>query len=276
MTYAPEIKLATHVAESGHWYARDGTQVLEVEKADGKGMTRCTLRHARKLDLARGVTSYLKLVDKPGLTLWRCRQAIASALTLPKRKDESEGEWLARVETDMEETGKKAAEKGTSIHAAIQQHMGGQPFDEALKPTVGAVLHNLESLGERWHSEVGVAHPLGYGTKIDLVNDEYLIDFKTKDGDQAALDALELYDEHEMQLVAGHQAVLDGFPPTVGELSPAPRELGIMFISRTHPGACSLLWMDHERREDRAWRMFQALLAYGQAKDDHRPFQEKA
>ncbi len=273
MTF-PEIKTATHVSEaSGHWYARDGTQVLQVAKADGKGMTACTLRHARKLDLARGVTSYLKLVDKPGLTLWRCRQAIASALTLPKRSEESEGEWLARVETDMEETGKKAAEKGTSIHAAIQQHLGGEPCHPSLWPTVDAVMQRLEGLGGGWRSEVGVAHPLGYGTKLDLVSDTHLLDLKSKDGDQKALDALELYEEHEMQLVAGMMAVRAGFTPAAEDIVRDERTLGIVFVSRTHPGACALRWLTDPVRIDRAWRMFQALLAYGQAKDDHRPFQ---
>jgi hypothetical protein len=269
-----DVRLATHPSEAGsHWYRRDGSQVLEVPKADGSGMTPCTLRHARKLDLARGVTSYLKLVDKPGLTLWRCRQAILSALTLPRGIGEDEEKWMARVERDMEETGKQAAQKGTSIHAAIQGHIGGQPVDARMRSTVDAAMEKLAGLGDGWRSEVGVAHPAGYGTKLDLVNDQALIDFKSKDGDQRTLDDLELYDEHEMQLVAGQTAASAGFDPEGGRLSHMPRALGILFISRTHPGACSLHWMLGTRCE-RAWGMFTALLAYCHAKDGHRPFQD--
>ncbi|MBM3493296.1 MAG: hypothetical protein FJX72_03080, partial [Armatimonadetes bacterium] len=79
-----KVRTATHVAEGGHWYTSDGQQVVTVPSADGKKEVKPDIRHARKLDLAPGVTSVIRCADRPELTLWKQRQAIASALTLPR------------------------------------------------------------------------------------------------------------------------------------------------------------------------------------------------
>ena len=268
-------KIAKHVAESGHWYAFDGTQVLEVPKKTGGGMKKVTLREARELDLCRGVTSYLKRLDKPPLTNWKIDQAILATLRLPPRRaDETEGDYIARVKIEAMAQVEAAAGKGTEIHAAVQAHIGGETVDPAMREHVDGILAKLPTQGGPWRAELGVAHPNGFGTKVDLLNDVYLLDFKSKDGDQASLDEEPLYAEHEMQLVAGMMAVIEGYPPRCGRLCAAHRKLGIVFVSRTHPGACSIRWMP-EGDIDRAWQRFCCLVTMVHLEDRHRPFLNK-
>ena len=50
----------------------------------------------------------------PQLERWKRNQVLLAALTLPRQPDEQETAWLARVESDWQEQGKKAAERGTA------------------------------------------------------------------------------------------------------------------------------------------------------------------
>ena len=143
----------TIVKESGHWYAKDGTQVLEVPKAKGDGWKKTTLREARTMNLAPGVTTIIKCAHAPQLDRWKQRQAIMSALTLPRTPDESEDDWLRRIEVDMGETARKAAEEGTKIHAALEAAIQGETYDSAYIPhVVGVQCHG---------SHCQVVHDLG-------------------------------------------------------------------------------------------------------------------
>lgn len=266
------IKTARHASEGGHWYDFDCNQVLEVPSADGKRLVKATLTHARKLDLAPGVTTITGQIDKPAVTLWRCRQAIMAALTLPRRDSETEKEWLDRVEEDMDSHSRSAAEEGTRIHAAVQSHVQGEPFDQNYRQHVDGIMAKLPTDGGKWFSEVTVVSRLGYGTKIDLVNDNYLLDFKSKDGSQEELDELVTYEEHAQQLQAGLAALVDGTkPPPHGLSANWERTLGIVFVSRTHPGACSVRMVGEQELET-GWETFELLLRLWQKRRRHVPF----
>lgn len=271
------VKVAKHAAESGHWYRKSGEQIEQVLNVKGDKLIRCTLREARKLNLAPGVTTIIRQAAAPGLELWKRRQSILAAAANPQKPEESEKVWMDRVEEIAAELAAKAAEEGTRIHAALQQAAHGLAVQAEYQAHVDGVFDKLNYLDEAivWRSEVGVAHPLGYGTKIDLVSSRYLLDFKGKDGDQATLDTLETYDEHDMQLAAGMMAAIEGFDPAVGRVQVDTDRLrcGIVFVSRTHPGACSLRWIPHDKIL-RGWAMFQALLNYWQLKTGHRPWKE--
>lgn len=262
----PTIKTATHASESGHWYSRDGQQILEVPRANGKGTRKATLADARKLDYAPGVTTIIGCAAKPQLTTWLQRQAILAALTLPRQPNESEPDWMRRVEIDMGEHARQAAEEGTRIHAAVQAAIQGQPVDAAYLDHVAGVQKLLPQDAGLWVAERCVVHPLGYGTKADISATNYLLDLKGKDGDQAAMDAMPTYDEHAMQLAATSEAIIATDKSGAREI-----HCGILFVSRTHPGAASLRWVD-EQALMRGWAMFRSLLTYWQEKQGHRPW----
>lgn len=246
--------MSDYASEKGHYYWPDGRSCYEVERADGKGMRDTTLRDARKLGLFPGVTTIIRCAAAPGLEVWKRRQLALACLTLPKIDGESEDDFLARAEEDSKKEGDASAAKGTVIHAAVETHYRGQVPDMEWWPWVLAVTNEIaDKCGrQEWLPEKGVAHPSGYGTKIDLHSKEWVLDFKTKDG----LDD-RIWDEHKMQVAAGIKAAAPG---ACG---------GIVFINRNEPQA--KLVQIPESDIEQGWEMFCALRAYWQAKNNYRP-----
>ena len=194
----------THASESQHWYSRDGTPAYEVTAKTG-GLRPTTLRDARSIGLVPSVTTILKCQDKPALTIWMIDQAIMAALTLPRRENELEADWIARIKKDAKEHAKNAADKGTEIHAAIQGHYEGIPPPDELWPHTKAAVDEVHKYckGQVWIPEQSFAHPIGFGGKVDLSsNAGWVVDFKGKDFIAEDLDSLKTWDEHAQQLAA--------------------------------------------------------------------------
>jgi hypothetical protein len=251
----------SHIAESHHWYGRDGTPQYDVMGANGK-LRPATLRDARKFGWYPGVTSIIKCAAAPGLEVWKQKQVLLAALTLPRVDGESNDELCARIMADSGEQAKKARERGTQIHAAIQGHYEGKaPTEEAMWPFVKGVSALIrENCGEQpWVAERPCAHFSGFGTKADLHSPVYVLDFKCSDFTEEEAPTLKTWDEHGMQLAATRKAL---------ELPDA--ECGIVYVSRTVPGLCRLVRVD-EPELIRGWSMFQSLLAYWQAKSNYHP-----
>ena len=243
-------------SESLHWYALDGSPAYEVEAAKG-GLRPTTLRDARKLRLVPSVTSIIRTAAAPGLERWKQEQVLLAALTLPRRPVESEPEYIARIIRDSQEQGRKAAARGTNIHAAVQGHYEGKPPDEEYWQHVKAAASKVEEVygKQDWKAEHSFAHPLGFGGKVDLHCPIAVIDFKSKEFSD---DSKKLaWDEHRMQLAACR----------TGLNTPHARCANV-FVSVNHPG----LALCHEWPEDElkgAWAMFSSLLQYWQAKSGY-------
>jgi hypothetical protein len=242
-----------YASESMHWYHRDGTPCYEVPRADGKSMRATTLADARKLDLLPSVTSIMKCAARPQLQRWMSEQLLMAALTLPRKPDESEKSWISRVWQDSSEQGRKAAEHGSRIHAAIEGHFLGKAPDPDMWPYVrwtAEVIRKEFGMLE-WLPEKSFADTeMGYGGKVDLHAEGVVLDFKGKDGD---LVGVECYDEHYMQLAAYAR----------GLKMPGAR-CGIVFVSRTEPGTVKIV-MHTPEQTMRGWKMFHALLQYWKA-----------
>jgi len=192
-------------SEATHWYDKQGNPVYEVEAKKG-GMRPTRLDDARKLNLVPSVTAIINIAAKPGLQKWKLQQMLHAALTLPRLPDESTDAFAERVILDSEEQSKKAMERGTELHAAIEQyiqlgsiHISNDQWSKhccAVQNTLNQYGIDIFS-GKAEHS---FASPLGYGGKLDWHNDEVLIDFKTKarieNGKQLA------WPEHCWQLAA--------------------------------------------------------------------------
>ena len=228
MTYAD------HAAQSGNWYdPRERKQVEQVMGSKGK-LVKPSLLHARKLALYPGVTTILRESSAPALERWKIKQAILSALTLPRGADETDDCYLDRVLEDSEQQAQKAADAGTSIHAAVQEmFLTGKLTDKAQAGKVEAALACLEKCcgSQQWQSEQVAICPLGYGTKVDLFSPGWIIDWKTKDGNENELISLDTYESHWKQLAAGHRALGQMIDP----LEECRAAIG--YISRTHDAA---------------------------------------
>lgn len=253
-----EIK---YTAESGHWYDRDGKPAYTVIGKNGKERN-TTLRDAREKNLVPSVTTILKVAAAPGLERWKQEQVLLAALTLPRGDGESESDWLTRVLEDSRETGRKAADAGTAIHAAIQMDYEGFGYDEEFEAHVLGTRAALEEgFGKReWHCEKSFAHPSGFGGKVDMfaIDDPkgVVVDIKTKEFGPD--DKVAAFDEHGMQLAA-YRMGLD---------MPSARCANV-FVSRSHPGLVKIVEWEQDDIEKNT-QLFTRLLEFWQLKNNHK------
>jgi len=248
-----EIKYA---AESGHWYDRSGNPAYTTKTKDGRERP-TTLRDARKDDLVPSVTTILKVAASPGLERWKQEQVLMAALTMPRKEGESESEYLTRVMEDSKETGRKAADEGTMIHAAIEKHYRGQEVESQYQAYVDGCKRaiNAHFNDWDWEAEKSFCNTLGYGGKVDMHTTGIVVDIKTKEFGPD--DDIPKYDEHRMQLAAYR----------MGLHMPTARCANV-FVSRSHPGLVHVLEWDQEEL-DQAWQMFAMLLRFWQIKNRH-------
>ena len=251
-------KIAT---EGGHWYALDGSPMYEIPAKNGN-LRPTTLRDARKLNLVPSVTTILNCAAKPGLNRWLQDQAIDAALTLPRLEDEPLDEYRRRVVMDAAEQSRKARDRGTELHGAIERAFSQQAISAEDEEFVAPVVELVTIRYGHGHPEHSFAHPLGYGGKLDWHNDDVVLDFKTKDfgPDDDVLG----YDEHHMQLCAYANGV---YRPKA--------KLVNVFISTRIPGLTSVTEWD-DKDYPRSWEMFKSLLTFWQHKNRYWPALEVA
>jgi hypothetical protein len=245
----------------GHWYSKDGVLMHRVEGAKGQ-QVEPDLRHARKLNLAPGVTSIIKMAASEALVQYRERQVLMAALTLPRDVGESDEAYCARVMRDSKVHAEKAAQHGTDIHSTIEHNINDLRCQDAWVVAARQALE--QACGQQvWSCERGVVSEWGFATKSDLSTmgkgDAWVVDVKTKDG---PLDEVKTYDEHAMQLAATRQAL--GWD--VGSM---PAQAGILFVRRDQPEARFVVV--EQDQLGRGWRLFSALLEFWQVKNRYAP-----
>jgi len=245
-------------SESNHWYTRDGVPMYTVEAKKG-GQRATTLRDARTMNLVPSVTTILNVTAKPALLTWMQQQVLYAALTLPRRPDEPETEYIDRIIKDSKEQGRSAADAGTEIHASIQGHYEDKPTGKHQESVTACTQAITEHFGEAiWNSERSFAHESGFGGKCDLFCAGTLnavIDIKTKEFRDPT--KVEAYDEHLMQLAAYR----------VGLGIPNARCANV-FVSRNVPDLAVVKEWSAEDL-DRGWAMFMNLLSFWQLKNQH-------
>ena len=160
-----------------------------------------TLRDAKKEGFVPSVTTILGMIAKPSLENWKINQALNSALTLEKKDNESLEEFAYRCKQDSKEIGRKAAERGTEIHANIEKGFLGLGTSSTYEIIQSWLDENFPD--EEWIAEDSFCANQGYGGKIDLYSKSGIfVDFKTKDNLKGKDPAKLVYDEHGMQLSA--------------------------------------------------------------------------
>jgi hypothetical protein len=244
-------------AESGHWYKPDGTPAYQIPAKSG-ALRDVTLRDARKLGLVPSVTSIIREAAAPGLELWKRKNLLLSALTLPRIEGEPLDDFSRRIEVDAAEQGKRALERGTEIHAEIERALCGGPVTDYAAPVLAWLKAELGDV--QWFPERSFASPLGYGGKIDLCAPGIVIDFKTSDfGPDKKMGG---WDEQVMQLAA-YAVGLDESSEWAGFVTTA--RVGNLFVSTREPGILQPRWYT-PLEIHRGWEMFVTLLSYWKAK----------
>jgi hypothetical protein len=248
----------TRASESNHWYTRDGVPRYTVIGKNGKERN-TTLRDARTESLVPSVTTVLNVMAKPALIQWLQKQVLLAALTLPRREEEPEEDYIDRIMSDSKEQGRSAADAGTDIHASIQGFYEGKVLTRHEAHVKGTVAALDAIFGQQpWIAERAFGHSHGFGGKCDLhsiVGDGIVADIKTKEFTDK--DKVDAYDDHLMQLAAYR----------VGLGIPKARCANV-FVSRSVPG---LVVVKEWSEEDlaRGWQMFCALLQFWQLKHQH-------
>lgn len=188
--------------EGGHFYLPDGTPFYTVVGKNGKERP-TTLRDARAVMAVPSVTTVSSIIAKPGLQNWMMEQAIDAALTLPKQDSESLQDYKARVILDAQETARKARDRGTQLHTAIEMYLRSGAYELAWEPHITEMKRQLTFHDIDLHDgspEKSFAHAMGFGGKLDWSCDGVVIDYKSK---QAIGDPRKLvWPEHAQQLAA--------------------------------------------------------------------------
>jgi hypothetical protein len=236
-------------SESGHWYAADGSPAYRIIGKNGKERN-TTVRDARELGLKPSVTTILGIIAKPGLNTWLQQQVLLAALTLPRIANETEANWLERVISDSKSTGRDAMDRGTQMHGVLERFYRGEQDDYPVYvDQVDASIRIHFGHDQTWEAERSFAHE-GFGGKVDLIAENIVIDFKSKD----TLDKVVPYHEQIMQLSAYRH----------GLGKPTARCANVYF---TAAGDVKLI----EHSEDdlaSAWDCFQYLLAFYKRKNN--------
>lgn len=240
----------------GHFYDTAGNPVYQVEKKDGSGLRDTTIADARKLGLGGSVTTISSLVAKPGLDHWKTTQVLDAAWEISKKGDKAR--WVSEVMMTSRKSSESAAKEGNRIHNNLENYLKGQTPDKltAIDLEAQVFLGNwLDAMGANNEkndlcvmSEKSFYHPAGFGGKVDLHGNTFVLDFKTKNTDDPA--KMVGWDEHIMQLAAYREGL--GLPNA---------KCYNMFISTKVPG---LIIMQEYTEEElvRGWQMFSALLVY--------------
>jgi hypothetical protein len=247
-------------SESNHWYTRDGVPQYTVPSKKDGSPRNTTLRDARTMNLVPSVTTVLNVAAKPALLAWLQQQVLLAALTLPRRSDEPEKEYIDRIINDSKEQGRSAADAGTDIHASIQGYYEGYSTGRHNESVTACVYAIDNWVGPRaWVSERAFAHEAGFGGKCDLyceTDGGFVVDIKTKEfSDPTKVDG---YDEHLMQLSAYR----------VGLGVPKARCANV-FVSRSVPDLVVVKEWSLEDL-DRGWGMFVNLLQFWQLKNSYK------
>lgn len=249
--------IAARPSESNHWYAKDGAPMYTVTAKNGEQRS-TTLRDAKKMGLLPSVTTIMKAAASPGLEAWKINQMMLAALTLPRGEGEGEESFIKRIQADSKEHARKAAERGTQVHTAIEQFFDGHinaddlPYLEPVYKAVNNTFGNLV-----WAVEKSFATESGFAGKVDIHSRDgegVVADFKTKEFTKDTLEKVAGFDENVMQLAAYRY----------GLNLPKARCANI-FVSVTEPGLVVVKeWTQEELA--RGWAMFDALKTFYYAK----------
>ena len=200
-----------------HWYDTKGNPCYEVEGKNG--LRPSTLRDARKHGWVPSVsTIWNDVVARPMLNKWTQTElmkalwdASFSADNLDVEGGFPEFEKVAR--SKFNEKQQIVMNRGTTIHDHLEKYFKGEDTPREhmfLCDSVSRVLDVRCGTNNDWIAEKSFAHSSGYGGKVDLHNDEWVVDFKTKDFPPKPNVKKMVYDDYGTQLAAYGQGLGGG------------------------------------------------------------------
>lgn len=240
---------------SEHWYTKTGRPSHTMPTKKGaKNPTRPTdIRDAKAFGLLPSVTSIIKMAHNDALERWKLNELARVCWERPPFGEEALAEYASASIKSAQEGAGKAAELGTNIHAAIENHYKGTEVDPAFLCYVEPVAKVIDGLGFNTMSNevVTVSEKHGYAGTIDLACSNGsscgVLDFKstkTKAGEPIAPRI-----SHSAQLAAYYVS----YWANGGDIKPNSFAYNI-FISTTEVGRVDVVRYDSDQlQQDWEW-----------------------
>lgn len=256
--------------ESSHWYDREGNSVFELPKKDGSGLKKTTLADARKMDLLPSVTTLFKVLAKPELDDWKAKQITTAAASNPIMQGEDIGAYHKRITDIAFAQVDEAADLGTRIHKAIEQHFQGIAYDVEMSTYVDSVQLWVRKTGIKIIAQelrlVNLEEGYAGTTDCEFSVDTQLfgetigiLDFKsrkTKTGEKVTP-----RDTEPAQIAAYYVARYGTIDGAYG---------CNVYISTTEPGRIEATWYN-EADLKQAWELFRHCAAIWRIKNKYDP-----
>jgi len=130
--------------QSSHWYDDEANARHTIIGKNGKERN-TTIADARKNNWYPSVSGVIGVLDKGDLSNWKHRQITSAAFITQPQAGEFPEAYHARIMDAAFKQVNDAADLGTRIHAAIENHCTGKPYDGALKPYVDGAQQWLDN-----------------------------------------------------------------------------------------------------------------------------------
>jgi hypothetical protein len=215
----------------------------------------------------------MDIVSKPGLEVWKVNKAIESALTVTRLVTETDAELSKRILAHSKQESEQAAKRGVHIHNELEEFFRNDCVHYERYTDTAKICEATKAIldtncgKQEWVPEKSFCHKeLGYGGKVDLYSNEWVIDFKTKDSIE---DKKQLaYDAMAHQLV-GYERGLPRYHSDT-HWSGSLRRIANVFISADNPGHVVF----HEWPQDKQelyWNVFTSALDLWKHMKNYRP-----
>jgi hypothetical protein len=247
--------------ESGHYYDLTGKAVFEVPNKSKGGMRPTTLKDCRTLGLLPSVTTIFKCLAAPELDRWKQQQVLMASLTLPRNAEESDEDYCSRIMEDAFKQVSDAADLGTNIHKALENHFQGLPYDPSMEDYVAPVKKWVDHNRVKFlQHELRLVNPeVGYaGTTDALIEKDgvlYVLDYKSRKTKPEY--EVKPWSKEPMQIAA------------YAHVAKATRGVNL-YISTTEPGRIGEAWYDEEMLTEN-YKAFTHVCKYWQFSNNYVP-----
>jgi hypothetical protein len=248
------------MTEGGHWYDINGEARHTILSAKGEPRP-TTLRDAKKFGWFPSVTTVMKVMAAPELDRWKQQQVLMASLTLSRNPGEADEAYCSRIIEDAFEQVKDAADLGTDIHKALENHFQGQPYDPAMEVYVSPVKEWVAKNGIKFiKHELRLVNPIvGYaGTTDALVEKDgvlHILDYKSRKTKPEY--KVTPWSKEPMQIAA--YAAIAGARRGVN-----------LYISTTEPGRIGEAWYE-ESQIDKEFEAFKCVCKLWQHMNNYTP-----
>lgn len=223
----------------GHWYDEEGCPRHTIQSAKGEPRA-TTLRDAKKFGWYPSVTTIMKVLAAPELDRWKQQQVLMASLTLPRIEGETDEVYCARIIEDAFKQVDDAADLGSRIHKALENHFMGEHYDPEMHTYIAGVIDwvAVNRITFIKHEATLVNKGVGYAGTTDAVIEKdgktYILDYKSRKTKPDT--KITPYGKEPMQIAAYAKC----FGATGGVN---------LYISTTEPGRIGEAWYDQETLE---------------------------